>query len=190
MTNDRGGTRAAGWLPNAHDEVSKLRQAKAGFPHLQKMINTIFALVDAELSGAPVTGVFKRPECCSLNTYYTNWQYDEDFTTCLEGVRRVAREWHDGRALRAIEEAAEKLALLAPLAADTAGQGLSTYHNMDTRLRAAFAILDRAGLKTAAKTQHQLLGDAHGFGEMEDDELDLVLTNLLMAAGISPDGEE
>ena len=68
----------------------------------------------------------------------------------LKQVETLAREYVDGRALRAKQQAAERLALAAPIAVATAIREMQS-DDPAVRLRAAFGILDRAGIETAPK---------------------------------------
>lgn len=157
-TYKMGDVATAEWRALAHEEFKKLREAKAkaNYPHTQKMIDTIVALVDARIAGHPETPVFDRPDTCSATTYHTTWKHDKDFTDCLNNVTAFVRDWHDGRALRALEEAAEKLALAAPIAVGKA-ISLIGYGDASIALRAAFGVLDRAGVQTSTKQGGEML---------------------------------
>ena len=135
---------------------------------------TIIALVDARLAQKAESEVWdreKHPEVCSKTVYYKWLKKDKKFKEALETVTKLAKEWRASRALRALQQAAEKMALASPLAADqlvsiaTAGQvrraraGAGGKPVVFTEpaptadvLRAAVALLDRAGMQTAAKS--------------------------------------
>jgi hypothetical protein len=133
------------WVTAARSELDRLTGTNAA-----KKRATIIALVDARLAGTPETAVFGRKDTCSRNIYHSKWKHDPDFALSLENITRIAREWHDGRALRALELAAERLALAAPVAAGRL-VSLMQDQNSAVALRAAVGILDRAGKQTAAK---------------------------------------
>lgn len=105
------------WWPLAKAEFDALREEHSRHPHKEKMVNTIFYLVDARVSGKPETAVFVRPDVCSENTYYAKWRKDAAFAACLENVTRLALEWKDGRYARALKTAVERLQLASPNAA-------------------------------------------------------------------------
>jgi hypothetical protein len=162
------------WLAHAAAQLARL----AG-PHADKKRATVIALADARLAGKPEATIWNRaehPTVCNRNVYY-KWidpnrhGYDPVFVEVLETVTKLAREWRDTRALRALQQAAEKMALASPLAADqlvsiaTAGQVRRARPGPNGRpqvftepaatpevLRAAVALLDRAGMQTAAKS--------------------------------------
>ena len=119
-------------------------------PNVDKKKATIIALVDARLAGRPEESVWKQPGVCNRGTYHLKWKKQPDFADCLAEVTRVATTWRDSRALRALQEAAERLALAAPIAVAKATALLGS-DDEQIRLRAAFGILDRAGVETASK---------------------------------------
>lgn len=124
--------------------------ATLGGTHWEKKKATILALVDARLAGRPEESVWRLPETCSRQVYHAKWKRDPSFAAALAAVDRLAREWKDGRAVRALQEAAERLALASPVAAATAVRLLGA-EDPNIKLRAAFGILDRAGMETATK---------------------------------------
>lgn len=118
--------------------------------HARKKRDTVIALVDARLAGRSEESVWDRPETCSRAIYHGKWKHDLLFAAVLDEVSRIAQTWHDTRALRALQSAAERMALASPVAAAR----LITLMNNDEAaivLRAATAILDRAGMETAQK---------------------------------------
>lgn len=152
---------AADWEAQAAAELARLTN-----PHIAKKRATIVALVDARLAGNSEETVFARSDTCSRNIYHAKWKKDPIFADVLERTTALAREWHGGRAMRALAQAAERLALASPAAVGRAVEVLSTGKmvfrlpdgeteereaNMAEVLRVAFGILDRAGLETAAK---------------------------------------
>lgn len=120
-------------------------------PHLEKKKATIIALVDARLAGRSEESVWRLPQTCNRGTYHMKWKHDPTFKVCLEEVDRLARQWKDSRTVRALQEAAERLALAAPIAVAKV-MGLLASDDESVRLRAALGILDRAGMETATKT--------------------------------------
>jgi len=145
-------------------------------PHLEKKKATIIALVDARLAGRPEESVWKRAGVCNRGTYHLKWKRDPAFARALDEVTRLATTWRDTRTIRALQEAAEKLALAAPIAAARATLLLGS-NDENVRLRAAFGILDRAGMETASKGSMAVAGDVthnveFDFGQLDDAELD------------------
>ena len=134
------------WLQAADNELDRLRD-----PHRDKKRATILALVDARLAGRSEETVWGRPDTCSRNTYHTKWKLDPVFAEVLLRVTALARQWQEGRTLRALAAAAERLALAAPVAVARLVERMSSADEAIV-LRAAVAILDRAGVETAAKS--------------------------------------
>jgi hypothetical protein len=134
-----------GWI-----EVAALALAGLQPPHVEKKRATIIALVDARLAGRPEDSVWKTAGVCNRSTYHLKWKQQPDFADALAKVARLAQEWRDTRTLRALQAAAERLALAAPLAVARAEKLLDS-DDEGIRLKAAFGILDRAGVETAGK---------------------------------------
>jgi hypothetical protein len=137
---------AAEWETQAAEQLNRLTN-----PHIAKKRATIVALVDARLAGNSEESVFGRPDTCSRNIYHAKWKRDPVFADVLEKTTAMARDWHGGRSMRALAQAAERLALASPVAVARVIQVLSTSIDDQAVLRAAFGILDRAGMETAAK---------------------------------------
>ena len=144
------------WRAEAVDAFGELREAKEAenYPHTQKMIDTIVALVDAKLAGMAIEEVFDRPDTCARATYYNKWKHDPHFDACYKSVLEIAQHWHDNRAANALADAHERLALATPamvaLAVETALKA-NKMGDFNAVLRAAFGILDRADDVTAQK---------------------------------------
>lgn len=135
----------AEWIEVATEQLSRLDN-----PHREKKRATIIALVDARLAGRTEESVWNQPQTCSRNTYHSKWKRDPVFADVLDNVYHMARDWNDGRSVRALAEAAERLALASPAAVTKIIQRLGSEDEAIV-LRAAFGILDRAGVETAAK---------------------------------------
>jgi len=149
----KGGANAKpseGWVNLAEEKFQELRERRRGKTNTQKMINTIVALVDANMAGQSETAVFNRPDTCHVQTYHQKWKHDQDFAECLESVGRLAQQWKDSRAVRSLESSAERLALSSPVAVAELAKLLKD-SDPRVRLRAAVSILDRAGVETAVK---------------------------------------
>jgi hypothetical protein len=158
-----------GWIDAAAVALGELQP-----PHVERKRATIVALVDAQLAGRAEQSVWGLPGVCNRGTYHLKWKAQPDFAAALATVGRLAREWRDTRALRALQEAAENLALAAPAAVMRA-IGLMESVEDRVALSAAFGILDRAGIETAAKSsvaetvKYDVAGSLAG---LDDDELD------------------
>lgn len=137
------------WADVAADELDRFQG-----DHVGKKRSTVIALVDARLAGRAEESVWNLPSTCSRNTWHTKWKHDPLFQDVLSNVERLARRWTDTRTIRALQEAAEKLALASPAAADRAIV-LMDSEDLDVALKAAFGVLDRAGVETAPKQQQQ-----------------------------------
>lgn len=139
---------APDWLPAALAELDRFSE-----PHLSKKRATVLALVDARLAGRPEESVWNRaeyPDVCSREIFQGKWKKDPTFSSVLANVDALARGWKDGAKLRAINTAAERLALASPVAV---GRVVALMSSQDEAivLRAALGILDRAGVETAQK---------------------------------------
>ena len=110
------------------------------------------------------------PQTCSRTIFHTKWKKDAVFAEVLERTTQIAREWKDGEALRALEEAARELALAAPDAVSNLVGRLES-EDESIILRAAVAILDRAGIETASKAAEQTIEIAVVSEDVEIDEL-------------------
>lgn len=145
------------WEKLAAAELARLTK-----PFIAKKRATILALVDARLAGKPDDSVWNRPDTGSRNTYHAKWKRDPIFADVLAKIERMARDWNDGRSLRSLASAAERLALASPLAVRRAVEMLQSMDDTVV-LRAAFGILDRAGMETAAKnaTTHAVVTHTH-----------------------------
>lgn len=126
------------WVQEAEAELARLDGRYAA-----KKRATIIGLVEARLAGRSEESVFGRDDTCSRNTYHSNWKLDPVFVEVLENVTRLAWRWKDGRALRALAQATEALALASPAAVKKAADLLKS-GDPKVALQAAFGILDRA----------------------------------------------
>ena len=111
-------------------------------PHKEKKKATIIALVDARLAGRAVESV---------------WE-----------VTRLATGWEDGQSLRLLKKAAERLALASPAAVARVIEKLGSADEAIV-LRAAFGILDRAGVDTAVKGVPPTTNIVLSWGESGED---------------------
>jgi hypothetical protein len=143
----------ADWQDLAAAELGRLEH-----PHAAKKRTTVIALVDCRLAGTSEETVFQRRDTCSRNTYHAKWKKDPVFADVLETVTGLAREWHGGRAMRAMAQASERLALASPGAVAKIVAVLANSEDDQAVLRAAFGILDRAGLETAEKSTTEVTG--------------------------------
>lgn len=181
---------AAEWKTAVEDAFGALTA-----PHLEKKRATIIALVDARLAGRSEESVWKLPEVCNRGTYHLRWKHDPAFAGCLEEVTRQARQWKDGRTLQALREAAENLALAAPIAVTRLTLLLGSVDE-NVRLKAALGILDRAGMETATKAETHVEGQI-GLDQAAVDRLDRALMaamygredNAAAAERLTADGE-
>jgi CO/xanthine dehydrogenase FAD-binding subunit len=120
-------------------------------PHdWRRMKTTIIALVDAHLASQTEESIWARPDTCNRKTYHTRWKKDPLFVDVLHNVRKAARAHQDSRAARSLATAADRLAIAAPPAVNRLIALLGSADEAII-LRAAVAILDRAGLETASK---------------------------------------
>ena len=142
------------WIVRAAKELGRLGQ-----PHREKKRATVIALVDARLAGRPEESVWALDTTCTRSTYHGKWKHDPVFQQVLEAVDEIAHNWRDTRAIEALRKAAEMLALASPAAAMKAAAMLQV-DDPAIVLRAAFGILDRADVITAAKSGVDISGKA------------------------------
>lgn len=159
----------ADWRTQAAAELARFTGR-----HAAKQRATVVALVDAHLAGTPEEEVWRRPETCSRTVYHTKWKKDATFADVLETVETLARDWKANETVRELAEAARRLALASPVAVTKVIEVISTGHiefrdrygnvirtenaSMTDVLRAAFGILDRAGIETAVKGSSEVTG--------------------------------
>lgn len=127
------------------DQLDRLAGREA-----QKKRDTVLALVDARLAGRSEETVWRLPQTCNRSIYHSKWKKDPTFADVLRSCTTVARRQRDTRAARSIANAAERLALASRIAAERLTGLLDSTDENVIRL-AAIAILDRAGMETAAK---------------------------------------
>lgn len=139
------------WASACLDELDRLQG-----DHAHKKRNTVIALVDARLAGRSEETVWNLATTCSRNTWHSKWKHDPLLMDVLANVERKARRWTDTRAIRALQDAAEKLMLASPAVADQLVK-VATGNYADATaadvVRAGLGVLDRAGVETAPKTQ-------------------------------------
>lgn len=143
---------ADNWQEQAAAELDRLTN-----PHATKKRATVLALVDARISGRSEETVWELKETCNRSIYHTKWKRDPVFADVLAKVTDLARTWKDGESLRALSEAARRLALASPAAV---ARAIAMLQSGDEQvvLRAAFGILDRAGVETAVKSKQEVTG--------------------------------
>lgn len=155
------------WTVAAQGALSRLD----GEQWADKKKATIIALVDAHLAGRSEETVWSKPETCSRTVYHQRWKRNPLFAEVLAEVDGLAKGWRDGRSLRALNDAADMLALAAPVAV---GKLLKRLKSTDESIvvRAAIAILDRAGMETATKSSSSVDVDV---SKLSDEELQRIV---------------
>ena len=142
-------------------------------PHVEKKKATILAIVDAKLSGQPIERVFERADTCTRTIWHTKWKHDPAIGGLVETIYTAASRWRDDKGLRAMLLAQERLALASPLAVTRILERLGS-DDEAIILRAAFGILDRAGLETASKSSSKVDVDID-VRSLSDDELQAIV---------------
>lgn len=160
-------------------QASQILAAQITGAWAEKKRATILELVRAHIERRAEGTVWELPHTGSFNAYHgrgkgkQGWKHDPVFAAALKEVDALAAGYQaqlraeaTAEAMRkrseALERAANNLALSAPLAvtalvrqlADQGDASLSA-ERASLAIRAAIAILDRAGLETAAKAQTQ-----------------------------------
>lgn len=118
----------------------------------QKKRATVLALVDARLAGRSEETIWDSPETCNRSTYHNKWKKDQTFAQVLANCTAIARRHRDGKPARALMQAGSTLQLASPAAVTRL---IALLLSLDESIahRAAVAILDRAGIETAAKVE-------------------------------------
>lgn len=145
------------WVAAALDQLDRLPE-----PHAELKRSTIILIVDAQLAGKAISTLWGAPGMCAKSTWNDKWCKNALIQDVLAQVRTLARRHQDTRTLRALENAAKYLALASP---EAVGKliGLLKSSEEAMVLRAAVAILDRAGVETAQKSavdvEHKVSGE-------------------------------
>lgn len=134
------------WLVNAQLLLDSLQGQNA-----KKKRETITALLAARLEGRSDESVWKLRQTCSRSVFHEKWKHDPVFARVLAELERLTMEWRSQYALRSLRRSAEELAFAAPAAVQQVVEKL-TSADPNVSLKAAFGILDRAGMDTAQKT--------------------------------------
>jgi len=141
----------AEWITQAGEALARLNGAQWA----EKKKSTIVALADAHLAGRSEETVWDLPDVCARSTYHAKWKRDPLFAEVLATVDGQAKQWRDTRSLRALQDAAERLALASPVAVTKLLERLTKSEDESIIIRAAVAILDRAGIETGVKSSRQ-----------------------------------
>lgn len=169
---------AENWVEAAAAALDRLEN-----PHRSKKRATVIALVDARIAGRSEETVWDRPDTCSRNIYHSKWKHEGTFAEVLAEVSSIAQRWQDTRSLRALQSAAERMALAAPVAAGKLVQ-LMNSDEAAIVLRAATAILDRAGMETASKGRTEVTGVDGGAIQVRADLSKLETEELMQLEGL------
>lgn len=137
-----------------------------------KKKSTIIALVDAHLAGISEETVWERDDTCARNTYHNKWKKDPLFAGVLAEVDGLATEWKDKRLVDPLGSAVETLRLASPEAVDRLIAIMAQSTDLTNSRLAATAILDRAGMETAAKSSSQVDVDV---SSLSDEELQAIV---------------
>lgn len=151
------------WISEAVDLLNAITGA-----HAQKKRDTIIALVDARLAGRPEESVWQLPGTVNRKNYHVKWKHDPDFKAALDAVHRLATVYKTNQQVNSLALAAQNLAISSPAAVATA-VALLTSQDETVQLRAAFGILDRAGVETAQKGTVQQQMNADQFAQLSQE---------------------
>lgn len=142
------------WIEEAAELLQQITGRAA-----QKKRATIIALVEARINNRPDATAFEKTGTGHMITYHQRWKTDPTFSRVLAEVERLALHWHSLQQAKHLAATAEKLAQLAPVAADVLAEAMKS-PDMVVALKAAFGVLDRAGIVTAVKQRHEHVGPA------------------------------
>ncbi len=158
----------SGWKKKAVAELARLNDERWA----DKMKTTIVALVDAHLAGISEETVWGRPETCSRTVYHQKWKKQPLFAEVLAEVNGLARDWKDNESVYALEDAARALKLATPDAVKRLVAIMAQADDLTNSRLAAVAVLDRAGLETAAKSSSSVDVDV---SRLSDEELQRIV---------------
>lgn len=172
------------WQQDAATELARITGNQA-----TKKRDTILALVDARISGRSENDVWRLPHTCARSTYHGKWKKDALFADVLASVTELARGARSEIALEALSDAALSLAISAPEAVKTAIHLMGSLDDTIS-LRAAFGILDRAGVETATKQSSEVSGPDKGaisidVTQLSDDQLYGILSGDIDESSIT-----
>ena len=139
------------------DKMTAIDQTNAAYDStvIQKRRNTILALVEARLNGTSEEDIWKRKDTCARRIYHQKWKVEPLFAETLAAVTSAARTH---KAKSALENAVYKLTVSTETAVNRAIELISSLDEA-IALRAAFGLLDRADIKTAAKSSATIEGE-------------------------------
>jgi len=137
------------WVEDVTEQLERIRGRDA-----QKKRDTIIALVDARLNQRTDATAFRQIGTGHKITYHRSWKLDPLFAEVLSEVERLAIHWRSMQQAKYLQDTADRLAQLAPAAATVLAKAMKS-EDLNIALKAAFGVLDRAGVATATKQQHQ-----------------------------------
>lgn len=141
------------WLEMALDELSKIRGTEKDKKRL-----TVIALIDARIGGESDASVFRKAGTVSRDTWYKKWSKDPLITHVLETIENMVRPARDRAALAAMAGAAGTMQLSSPAAVARVIELMESKDDA-VALKAAFGLLDRAGMETAVKSSTSIEGE-------------------------------
>lgn len=140
------------WVEDVAEQLDRIKGHGA-----QRKRDTIIALVDARLNQRTDATAFRQVGTAHKITYHKSWKHDPTFVEVLAEVERLATHWRNMRQARHLAEAGDRLAQLTPSAVTVLAKAMKS-DDLNVALKAAFGVLDRAGMQTAAKQQHEHTG--------------------------------
>ncbi len=136
------------WIDDVAEQLDRIKGL-----HAQRKRDTIVALVTARLEKRSDNWAFKQGNTANRTTYHRSWKFDPEFADVLAEVERLAIHWRNQVEARALAEAASRLSMLAPVSVTVAAKALRS-QDLNIALKAAFGIMDRAGLGVKAQVEH------------------------------------
>lgn len=141
------------WLELALNELDKIK----GHERDKKRL-TVIALIDARIGGESDASVFRKAGTVSRDIWYKKWSKDPLIASVLDTIENMVRPARDRAALAAMAGAAATMQLSSPGAVARAVELMQSKDDA-VALKAAFGLLDRAGMETAIKSSTALEGD-------------------------------
>lgn len=141
------------WLEMALSELDRIQGSERN-----KKRYTVTRLIDARLAGESDASVFRQAGTVSRDTWYKKWAKDPVIASALENIEMLVRPARDRAALAAMAGAAATMQLSSPSAVIRAVELMQSKDDA-VALKAAFGLLDRAGMETAIKSSTALEGE-------------------------------
>ena len=175
------------WLT---DEIIQKLQAIQD-PHAKKKRTTVIKLAFAKANQQVFDEVFNQPDTCSRIIWYTKWRSDPDISAAFDVCYRRALEWADEETIeletfyrRRRRQSSAKHAADAPDAIASVMNNQSQDGN--ARIKAATTLISLADPAPVQPQTAGFINLGNIFGNVQNNDLDAIITNLQAIPGLSP----